>query len=140
METGGGDTNGHGMVLVLHMMKQFKSSRKLTELFTRKYDSICSWLHCLKPFHEQFTVSICVCVSEDRAAFACTIALIPSLVVLHYVYSDILLLTDHSPTELLGTKGRGVHATPPSLHASWCREYRARCTAPTCEESDGGCA
>ena len=76
METGGGDTNGHGMVLVMHMMKQFKSSRKVTELLTRKYDSICSWLHCLKPFHEQFTVSVCVCVcvSEDRAAFACSVS------------------------------------------------------------------
>ena len=58
MKTGGGDTNGHGMVLVMHMMKQFKSSRKLTELLTRKYDSICSWLQCLKPFHEQFTASV----------------------------------------------------------------------------------
>ena len=59
VETGGGDTNGHGMVLVMHLMKQLKSSQKLSELLTKKYDSICSWLHCLKPFHEQFTVSVC---------------------------------------------------------------------------------
>ena len=73
METGGGGSNGHGMVLVMHMMKQLKSSQKLSELLTWKYDSICSWLHCLKPFHEQFTVSVC---RRYRAAFACTTACI----------------------------------------------------------------
>ena len=59
-ETGGGDTQGHGMVLALHMMKQLKSSQKFSELLTIKYDSICRWLHCLKPVREQLIVSIFV--------------------------------------------------------------------------------
>jgi len=58
VETGGGDSRGHGMVLALHMMKLLKSSRKFTELLTTKYDSICRGLNCLQPFHEQLDVSL----------------------------------------------------------------------------------
>ena len=58
MDTGGGHTQGHGMVLALHVLKQLKSSQKLSELLTKQYDSICCWLHCLQPFHQQLTVSI----------------------------------------------------------------------------------
>ena len=68
VETGGGDTQGHGMVLALHLLKQLKSSHKFSELLTEKYESICHWLNCLQPFHKQFamsTVSVCV--------FICTI-------------------------------------------------------------------
>ena len=60
VETGGGDTQGHGMVLVLHMVKQLKSFQKFSKLLTNQYDSICSWLHCLQPFHKHLTVSNCV--------------------------------------------------------------------------------
>ena len=56
VEMGGGDTQGHGMVLALHMLMQLKSSQKLSELLTKKYDSICRWLHCLQPIHKQLTV------------------------------------------------------------------------------------
>ena len=56
---GGGDMQGHGMVLTLHMVKQLKSYQKFSELLTTKYDTLCCWLHCLKPFHEQITVSVC---------------------------------------------------------------------------------
>lgn len=59
-ETGGGDTQGHGMVLALHLLKQLKSSHKFSELLTKKYESIYSFLHCLQPIHKQLTVSICV--------------------------------------------------------------------------------
>ena len=62
VETGGGDTKGHGMVLAMHMVKLLKSSRKFSEMLTKKYDSICHGLHCLQTFHEQLTVSVCVCV------------------------------------------------------------------------------
>ena len=58
--TGGGDTQGHGMVLALHLMTQLKSSRKFLQLLTKKYDSICSRLHCLQSFHEQLHVSVCI--------------------------------------------------------------------------------
>ena len=59
-KTGGGDTQGHGMVLALHMVKQLKSFQKFSELLSKKYESIYCFLHCLKPIHEQLTVSICV--------------------------------------------------------------------------------
>ena len=61
VETGGGETHGDGMVLALHMLKQLKSSQKFSKLLTEQYDSICGFLHCLQPIHEQLTVSICVC-------------------------------------------------------------------------------
>ena len=67
VETGGGDTQGHGMVLALHMLNQLKSSQKFSELLTKQYDSICCFLHCLHPIHKQLTVSICVC-QKGRAA------------------------------------------------------------------------
>ena len=57
VQTGGGETQGHGMVLVLHLVKQLKSSWKFSELLTKKLDSICPKLHCLKPFLEQNAVS-----------------------------------------------------------------------------------
>ena len=60
VKMGGGNMQGHGMVLALHMVKQLKSYRKFSELMTKKYDSLCRWLHCLKPFHEQIDVSLCV--------------------------------------------------------------------------------
>jgi len=68
VETGGGDIQGHGMVLALHLVKHLKSYRKFSELLTKKY-AICDWLHCLRPFHKQITVSTCVCtcITEDRA-------------------------------------------------------------------------
>lgn len=59
VKMGGGDMQGHGMVLALHMVKQLKSYWKFSELMTKKYDSLCRWLHCLKPFHEQIDVSLC---------------------------------------------------------------------------------
>ena len=58
VETGGGDTKGHGMVLAMHMVKLLKSSRKFSEMLTKKYDSICHGLHCLQTFHEQLIVSV----------------------------------------------------------------------------------
>ena len=58
--TGGGDTQGHGMVLALHLMTQLKSSRKFLQLLTKQYDFICSRLHCLQSFHEQLHVSVCI--------------------------------------------------------------------------------
>ena len=68
VETGGGDIQGHGMVLALHLVKHLKSYRRFSELLTKKFDAICDWLHCLHPFHEQITVSTCVftCVSQRR--------------------------------------------------------------------------
>ena len=63
VETGGGDTKGHGMVLALHMVKQLKSFKKFSELLTKHYDYTYNWLHCLQPFHEQFAVSVCACTS-----------------------------------------------------------------------------
>ena len=60
VEMGGGDTQGHGKVLALHMLKQLKSSQKFSELLTEQYDSICRWLNCLEPIHKQLTVSIFV--------------------------------------------------------------------------------
>ena len=56
--TGGGDTQGHRMVLALHFVTQLKSSRKFLELLTKKYDFICRGLHCLQAFHEQLHVSV----------------------------------------------------------------------------------
>ena len=71
VETGGGDTQGHGMVLALHLLKQLKSSHRFSELLTEKYESICHWLNCLQPFHKQFamsTVSVCVfiCTKQNK--------------------------------------------------------------------------
>lgn len=71
VETGGGDTQGHGMVLALHLVKHLKSFRKFSELLTKKYHAICNWLRCLHPFHEQITVSTCVSM-EDKAGCVCT--------------------------------------------------------------------
>ena len=76
VETGGGDTQGHGMVLALHMMKLLKSYRKFLELLTKKYHPICHWLHCLQPLHMQFSFNVsfimCTCTTKGRAAFVCT--------------------------------------------------------------------
>ena len=71
VETGGGNTQGHGMVLALHMVKRLKSSRKFSEVLTKKYDSICRGLHCLQTFHEQLTVSVCVCVCVCASIVCC---------------------------------------------------------------------
>ena len=71
VKTGGGDTQGHGMVLALHLVKHLKSFRKFSELLTKKYHAICDWLNCLHPFHEQITVSTCVSM-EDKAGCVCT--------------------------------------------------------------------
>ena len=60
LEIGGGDAQGHGMVLALQMVKHLKSFQKLTELLIKKGDSSCCGLHCLQHFHRQLTVSICV--------------------------------------------------------------------------------
>ena len=70
VKTGGGDTQGHGMVLALHLVKHLKSFRKFSELLTKKYHAICHWLNCLHPFHEQITVSTCVSM-EDKACRMC---------------------------------------------------------------------
>ena len=59
VKMGGGDMQGHGMVLALHMVKQLKSYQKFSELLTKKYDSLCRWLHCLETFHEKIAVSVC---------------------------------------------------------------------------------
>ena len=121
METGGGDTQGHGMVLVMHMVKQLKSVWKFSELLTKKYDLTCHWLHCLEPFHNQFTVSVFVCAHVPR--------------IFYTHYTEILNLLKPLPTGF-----PGAQVIPPSLHAAWCRGDRARSTVLACEESDGGCA
>ena len=63
VETGGGDTKGHGMVLALHMVKQLKSSQKFSELLTKHFDYTYNSLHCLQPFHEEFAVRVRACKS-----------------------------------------------------------------------------
>ena len=52
-ESGGGSARGHGMVLALHIMKLLKSSRRFTDLLTKKFDAICSGINCLQPVHMQ---------------------------------------------------------------------------------------
>ena len=83
VETGGGDTQGHGMVLALHLVKHLKSFRKFSELVTKKYHAICHWLHCLHPFHKQITVSTCISWKIEQDV--CTLGII--LWLLPYVHS-----------------------------------------------------
>ena len=121
VETGGGDTKGHGMVLAMHMVKLLKSSRKFSEILTKKYDSICHGLNCLQTFHEQLTLSVCGCVY----AIECVLASFAAN--LCFMWTHLL------------TGFTGVQATSSSFHATWRRRDRARSTVPACEESNGGC-
>ena len=54
--TGGGAGGGHGMVVALHLFKLLKSSRKFTDLFLKKYESVIRGIKCLEPFYEQLKV------------------------------------------------------------------------------------
>ena len=54
--TGGGKDGGHGMVIALHLYKLLKSSRRFTDLFVKKYDSVIRGINCLEPFYEQLKV------------------------------------------------------------------------------------
>lgn len=54
--TGGGPDGGHGVVVALHLFKLLKSSRRFTELFKKKYDSVIKGINCLEPFHGQLQV------------------------------------------------------------------------------------
>ncbi len=55
--TGGGPKGGHGMVVALHLFKLLKrSSRKFTDLFKKKYDSVLKGINCLEPFYCQLQV------------------------------------------------------------------------------------
>ncbi len=54
--TGGGPQGGHGVVVALHLLKLLKSSRKFTDLFMKKYDSVIKGINCLEPFYGQLKV------------------------------------------------------------------------------------
>ena len=53
--TGGGKVGGHGMVVALHLLKAFKSSRKFIELMTTKFDT-CKDIMCLVPVQKRLQV------------------------------------------------------------------------------------
>ncbi len=55
-KTGGGPHCGHGVVVALHLLKLLKSSRRFTELFIKKYDSVIKGINCLEPFYGQLQV------------------------------------------------------------------------------------
>lgn len=48
---------GHGMVLALHLMKLLKSSRRFTDLMTKKFDALKN-ISCLKSIHLQLQVGV----------------------------------------------------------------------------------
>ncbi len=55
--TGGGPKGGHGMVVALHLFKLLqRSSRKFTDLFKKKCDSVFKGINCLEPFYCQLQV------------------------------------------------------------------------------------
>ena len=55
----GGACKGHALVLALHLLKHFKSSRKFTDLLTVKFESVCQDISCLKQFHGELKVPCC---------------------------------------------------------------------------------
>ena len=52
----GGACKSHALVLALHLLKHFKSSRKFTDLLTVKFESVCQGISCLKQFHGELKV------------------------------------------------------------------------------------
>ena len=66
--TGGGAVGGHGMVLALHMLRKLKSSRKFSELMTKKFEIVCKEMNCLRPIHDRLQVSQCVALGPSYAA------------------------------------------------------------------------
>lgn len=54
--TGGGNGGGHEMVVALHLLKMLKSSRRFTDLFLKKYETMFLGIECLKPFYERSKV------------------------------------------------------------------------------------
>ena len=54
--TGGGIDGGHGIVVVLNILKHLRSSRKLSDLLVKKYDSMIRGINCLESFHVQAKV------------------------------------------------------------------------------------
>lgn len=55
-EMGGGATRGHAIVVVLHLYKLLKSSRKFTELMARNFETTIKGVDCLVPFNDQLKV------------------------------------------------------------------------------------
>ncbi len=67
--TGGGPEGGHGMVVALHLFKLLKSSRKFTDLFKKKYDSVLKGINCLEPFY--WLLQVCnTCIFTRQVVFA----------------------------------------------------------------------
>jgi hypothetical protein len=53
---GGGMVQGHSLVLSLHLKKLLKSSRRFTDLMTKKFDLLKN-ISCLKSIHQELLVS-----------------------------------------------------------------------------------
>ena len=49
---GGGIAGGHGLVLVMHLLKEQQSFCKFVHLLTDQYSLLCDGINCLKPFHK----------------------------------------------------------------------------------------
>jgi hypothetical protein len=52
-ETGGGEVNGHGMMVSLHLLHSFKSSERFHEQMTTNFDFKYKEMKCLQPVHAQ---------------------------------------------------------------------------------------
>lgn len=50
-------TQGHGMVLAMHLMKLLKSSRKFVDLMTNKFNHLKS-IHCLRSIHQKLKFDV----------------------------------------------------------------------------------
>ena len=60
---GGGVAEGHGLMLALHHIREFKNFKDFQCLMVQRFHSLSQDISCLKPLHKKVAVSIIMLVS-----------------------------------------------------------------------------
>ena len=54
---GGGDSGGHNLVLLMHMLRELRSFDLFMGMLTDQFHLLCKGINCLRSYHPNLTVS-----------------------------------------------------------------------------------